>query len=96
MEAGVEPTKSVAELTVYKTAGLPMPNSTVVRYKSQYYCTIWSSGGGARMKVDKQQFDAVLGALIRTPPMKKSDIVSDSRRGRPRKNQPARPRKSSR
>jgi hypothetical protein len=48
------------------------------------------------MKVDKQQFDAVLGALIRTPPMKKSDIVSDSRRGRPRKNQPARPRKSSR
>jgi hypothetical protein len=49
------------------------------------------------MKVDKEHFDAVLQKLISTPPMKKSDIVTDPKRGRPRKNLKApQARKSSR
>jgi hypothetical protein len=46
------------------------------------------------MQVDKKQFDAVLGRLIDSPPMKKSEIVPDPRMGRPRKT--ARKRKPSR
>ncbi len=45
------------------------------------------------MKVNKIQFDSVLKALINTPPLKKSEIATDPKRGRPRK---AQARKSSR
>jgi len=37
------------------------------------------------MKVEKQKFDAVLAKLLCTPPMSKSEIVTDPKRGRPRK-----------
>ncbi len=38
------------------------------------------------MKVEKQQFDAVLAKLLSSPPMSKSEIVTDPKRGRPRKD----------
>jgi hypothetical protein len=46
------------------------------------------------VKVDKQQFDAVLKQLINTPPMKKSDIPTDPKRGRPRVQKPQAPQSS--
>lgn len=42
------------------------------------------------MKVEKQQFDAVLAKLLSTPPMSKAEIVTDPKRGRPRKIAPKR------
>jgi hypothetical protein len=41
------------------------------------------------MKVDKQQFDAVLAKLLSMSPIKGSEIVGDPKRGRPRKKPPA-------
>jgi hypothetical protein len=48
------------------------------------------------MKVQKQQFDAVLKQLLQAPPMKMSEIVPTSKRGRPRKAQAVPARKPSR
>jgi hypothetical protein len=42
------------------------------------------------MKVEKQQFDAVLAKLLSTPPTSKAEIVTDPKRGRPRKTAPKR------
>jgi hypothetical protein len=45
------------------------------------------------VKVDKQQFEAVVRNLLATPPLKKVDIAGNAKRGRPRKNRAARPAK---
>ncbi len=42
------------------------------------------------VKVEKQKFDAVLASLLAAPPLKKSEIVTDPKRGRPRKTAPKR------